>query len=101
MRLIDADALREGWLDWNPYELIEANTVLYSIDEQPTIDPESLRPVGRWVEEKHKDRVSPTMWLEYSLYHCSLCGRRLIGYSDPADAPYCHCGARMEVQDDD
>ena len=84
------DSLAEGYLE-----------VHQLIKNMPTIDPESLRSVGRWIEEKHKDRVSPTMWHKYSLYHCSLCGRRLIGYRDPADAPYCHCGARMEVQDDE
>lgn len=40
--MIDADALRESWLDWNPYEIIEANTVLESIDEAPTFDAELL-----------------------------------------------------------
>lgn len=38
MRLIDADELREAWLEWNPYEIIEANTVLESIDWVETID---------------------------------------------------------------
>ena len=92
MRLIDADALREEWLEWNPCETIEANTVLYSIDEQPTIDPESLRPVGHWVKQD-----------DYT--ECSNCE---CWYNSPetetADdrEPYCpRCGARMEVQDDE
>lgn len=49
-RLIDADALRESWLDWNPYEIIEANTVLESIDAAPTVDSV---PVVRCRECKH------------------------------------------------
>ena len=49
-RLIDADALRESWLDWNPYEIIEANTVLESIDAAPTID---AVPVVRCRDCKH------------------------------------------------
>lgn len=57
MRLIDADALREGWLDWDPYDEIEANTVLYSIDEQPTIDAEPVRH-RQWALEAHNERVN-------------------------------------------
>ena len=49
-RLIDADALRESWLDWNPYEIIEANTVLESIDAAPTVDSV---PVVRCLDCKH------------------------------------------------
>lgn len=49
-RLIDADALRESWLDWNPYEIIEANTVLESIDAAPTVD---AVPVVRCRECQH------------------------------------------------
>lgn len=49
-RLIDADALRESWLDWNPYEIIEANTVLESIDQTPTVD---AVPVVRCKDCKH------------------------------------------------
>jgi DNA-directed RNA polymerase subunit RPC12/RpoP len=31
-------------------------------------------------------------------YRCSVCGRKLIGYSTEtlSEAPYCHCGAKME-----
>lgn len=31
-------------------------------------------------------------------YTCSECGRKLIGYSNPKDAPYCHCGAKMDEE---
>ena len=51
---------------------------------------------GWWIPEEHEDRVSPTMTHKYRWYHCSLCGRRLIGFSNPKDAPYCHCGAKMD-----
>ena len=89
-RLIDANALREGWLEWNPYETIEANTVLYSIDEQPTIDPESLRPVGRW-------EYKPDMY-DNNTYECSECGGAwtiIDGTPADHDMLYCpHCGAK-------
>jgi DNA-directed RNA polymerase subunit RPC12/RpoP len=90
MRLIDADALREEWLEWNPCETIEANTVLYSIDEQPTIDPESLRPVGHW-----ECKAEP-------FYICSNCKKEVEMFACDDMMDYCpRCGARMEVQDDE
>jgi hypothetical protein len=46
------------------------------------IDPESLRPKGKWIEQK----------CEWWLYKCSLCG----GGTD-FETHYCpHCGALME-----
>jgi len=39
MRLIDADAMRKDWLENGQNEYVyDTNAVLYSIDEQPTID---------------------------------------------------------------
>ena len=61
----------------------------------PSADVAQVRH-GWWIPEEHEDRVSPTMTHRYRWYHCSLCGRRLIGYSNPKDAPYCHCGAKMD-----
>ena len=49
-----------------------------------------------WVPEEHVDQVSPTTTHRYTWYYCSECGRRLIGYKNPIDAPYCHCGAKMD-----
>lgn len=90
MRLIDADALREGWLEWDIYDEIEANTVLYSIDDQPTINPEDLRPKGQWIE-----RVGIGEWI------CSECQHEI--YLPFGETPeeigtnYCpNCGAKME-----
>lgn len=54
---------------------------------------------GRWLPEDHKDKVSQTEYHSYIWYHCSECGRRLIGYRDPWEAPYCHCGAKMDLED--
>lgn len=89
MRLIDADALREVWLEWDIYDEIEANTVLYSIDDQPTINPEDLRPKGRW-EAPAEHRFS------FKGKHlgtiCSCC----CSWSDN-QYDFCpNCGARME-----
>lgn len=90
MRPIDADALREGWLEWDIYDTIEANTVLYSIDDQPTINPEDLRPKGQWIE-----RVGLGEWV------CSECQHKiylLFGETpEEVGTNYCpSCGSRME-----
>ena len=63
----------------------------------PTAD---VAPVvhGLWLPEHHKDKVSQTEYHSYIWYHCSECGRRLIGYRDPREAPYCHCGAKMDLR---
>lgn len=42
-RLIDANALREDWLENGENEYVyDTNSFLSSIDEHPTIDPETL-----------------------------------------------------------
>ena len=38
MRLIDADAMRDSWIDGANENIYCANDVLSSIDEQPTVD---------------------------------------------------------------
>lgn len=51
MRLIDADELREYWLYNGLNENIyDTNDVLESIDEQPTVGPEALRPTAHWIK---------------------------------------------------
>ena len=69
MRLIDADVLKErfrkriAWLKKDVHDQYSlglyhgAETDIALIDEPPVIDPEELRPKGRWVDG-----------------HCSECG---------------------------
>ena len=82
MRLIDADALE---FEENPIEPI-MNRVLFlggrsgktlgavklalraMIDTAPTIDPEELRPKGRWIHCNGKS----------NLWHCSECGEKIL-----------------------
>lgn len=59
MRLIDADAMRQDWLENGQNEYVyDTNAVLDSIDEQPTIDPERLVvlpcKIGDTVYEVHR-----------------------------------------------
>lgn len=67
MRLIDADELREFWLYNGLNEKIyDTNDVLESIDEQPTIDPESLLPPkDEWISVKDRLPVAKEMVLAY------------------------------------
>ena len=61
-----------------------------TVDEAPTIDPESLRPKGRWIDRMVRDWV------------CSECGgliqkvRNVDGYCYDDKPNYCpDCGADM------
>ena len=106
---IDLDALIE-WLKRIPLidlsdgrglcRVIMEDDFKKAIKKMPKGIIADVAPVrrGRWIPEEHEDRVSPTMTHKYRWYHCSLCGRRLIGYSNPKDAPYCHCGAKMNEE---
>lgn len=50
-RLIDANALRADWLENGENEYVyDTNSFLYSIDDAPTIDPESL-PIVQQLRE--------------------------------------------------
>lgn len=54
MRLIDADVMRQDWLESGQNEYVyDANAFLDSIDEQPTID---AVPVVRCKDCKHWNR---------------------------------------------
>lgn len=51
---------------------------------------------GHWIA--HEVRLPDRTILNY---RCSVCGRKLIGYSTEtlSEAPYCHCGAKMESEE--
>lgn len=51
-RLIDANALREDWLENGENEYVyDTNSFLSSLDDAPTIDPETL-PIVRQLREE-------------------------------------------------
>lgn len=88
MRLIDADAMKEELLWGNVYlSNNETNALVDLIDNQPTIDPESLRPRAHWVSD----------WMyvngkQVCAKWCSSCGFKSWMKTD-----YCHhCGSFME-----
>ncbi len=63
------------------------------IRKLPSVNPQ--QKTGHWIADEVQlpDRVVLN-------YHCSVCGRKLVGYSTETlkDAPYCHCGARMSEE---
>lgn len=70
MRLIDADAMRDDWLENGENEHVyDTNAVLESIDSQPTIE---ATPVvyGHWIEIRDKFGYCIGM-------KCSNCGRKV------------------------
>lgn len=114
MRLIDADALKELILkerDAIPKTVVERYSfgaeipnshgnsmrggirkALRCMEQTPTIDPESLRPKGRWVETVYSVHDGYTdEYSEEINYDCIVCD-----YCSDWKSPYCpNCGADM------
>ena len=83
MKLIDADQLKRDFrLNFGGVSHVVAACEI--IDRQPTIDSESLRPHGKWVDSSfYHDRPL--------CYDCSNCGYKLMYKPN-----YCpNCGAKM------
>lgn len=86
MRYIDADKMREEWLENGENEYVyDTNAVLDSIDDQPTADVVEVKR-GKWVS--HHPDGSAT---------CSVCGRKQKDVWDFDNwQNFCgHCGADM------
>lgn len=104
-RLIDADVVKKNideWLDCVGTALI-GKGLSYTwelegcIDDAPTIDPESLRPHGRW--EKSEDGYCGLALLE-----CSLCRGECFDIDEDIELlnyRYCpNCGAIMDLEEE-
>ena len=89
-RLIDADAI--PWCNYDldnyhPFEGVDKDVV----DEMPTIDPESLRPHGRWVESLVL-RTDMSALYQYTCSECAIISNR--------ESNYCpNCGAKMDLEE--
>lgn len=76
-----------------PNETIEQfiDRLAKELEALPPVTPKPK--TGRWIayEVQLPDRTILN-------YRCSVCGRKLIGYSTEtlSEAPFCHCGAKME-----
>lgn len=69
--------------------------------KEPAADVAEVRN-GRWNPEIHHtyipveyDQNGDPILHEYTSFRCSLCGRE-----EPKEEPYCHCGARMDKEDE-
>ena len=87
MRLIDADKMRDDWLENGENEFVyDTNAILESIDAQPTVDADPVVP-GHWVSDEGD-----------VLFHCSECETQISTSWDYDDLHwnYCpNCGAKM------
>ena len=103
-RLIDANALHKriemNLRASNPFTIEECcyKDALNSVDEAPTIDPESLRPVAHW--DMEEDAFGdPIIWT------CSNCKESIVMYDGtPMENGYKYCpqcGAKMEAAQTD
>lgn len=93
MRLIDADAFRDEWLENGENEYVyDTNSVLDSIDLQPTIDAEPVRH-GRWIPQVFHEKLIGGK--------CSECGKfKRSNNMGILQKSYkrCHrCGAKMDL----
>jgi hypothetical protein len=85
------------WLDEDPNLEFEINTVLESIDEQPTIEAEPVRH-GTWETSFVYDQDGNKLYIHFH----RECGFEYRNYLED-ERPYCpHCGAKMDggVSDD-
>lgn len=96
VRLVDANALIE---DITAAEenagmgAVVAGTLRRYVNRRPTIDPESLRPKGRWGVHRESE-ISKTVY-------CTNCWKEFYinrkGEVQIDTQPYCpNCGAKME-----
>ena len=86
-RLIDANAMREDWLENGENEYVyDTNAVLDSIDAQPTVD--AVEVVHGHMVERIVDYEYPN----YKVLDCSECGCSVEKWHN-----YCPiCGAKMD-----
>lgn len=97
MRLIDADALKNA-LENNPSDFYDYDELIPMLDEQPTVSPDDVRGVGKWIDKSTGQRRPGQMqsW-------CSACGQHsgIGGIESNRHKAFCpNCGARMEVTSD-
>ena len=99
MKLIDADKMRDDWLENGENEFVyDTNAVLESIDAQPTVDA-ALVVHGRWNPKPiYKANGNGGVYKYCDLYFCSECATERP-FVPPFN--YCpNCGAKMDGDPD-
>lgn len=75
MRLIDANALREDWLQNGENEYVyDTNSFLSSLDDAPTIDPETIPIVRQLREELARVTAERDDYKELFFSYRNVCG---------------------------
>lgn len=100
VRLIDANALTKKIQFLIRIQHRDIFDALNEIDDAPTIDPESFRPLGVWIGEADGYADGE---LVYDVWYCSECNYCIDdGTDDPDLLPkFCpECGAKMSVVTD-
>lgn len=97
VRLIDANALHKriemNLRACNPFTIVEGcyKDALNSVDEAPTIDPETLRPTAKWIVVR--------LMADGAECKYGNCGRHetFTSFDRHTDHVYCcRCGYKME-----
>lgn len=89
MRLIDADALIA---EYDRVHIGPPGGARKLMEDAPTIDPEELRPKGRWIDNVDENGILCNAWRK-----CSACG----GLNYKMKPNYCpNCGADMRGGND-
>ena len=92
-RYIDAEALKSA-LENNPSDFYDYDELVPLIDAQPTVSPDEVRGVGRWVKRFDGPYGRGRTY-------CSACGKHSGIGGIKQTPPYCpNCGAKMEVEGD-
>lgn len=98
MRPIDADALIHHFYETEYASMYYIEVVKRIIDEQPTLSPDEVRGVGKWIE-KEVYNLEYTTIEQMQSASCSVCGKI---HTTPfsyyfSKYNYCpNCGARMK-----
>ena len=106
-RYIDADALKAKYEQMLPeigdgYHKETLQDVLFELEYAPTVSPDEVRGVGKWIE-KEVYNLEVTTIEQMQSASCSVCGKiHTTPYSYYfSKYNYCpNCGAKMEVSDD-
>lgn len=97
MRLIDADKIEVGHIVHDMGGLAFLDDVQEYLDKQPTVDAEPVRH-AQWEDITLAGSGCASM------YRCSLCRRVETSYRNLSrfthSTPYCHCGAKMDENEE-
>ena len=98
MRLIDADAMRSGWLENGENEYVyDTNAVLESIDDQPAIDAEPVVH-GRWETVPNREFIHGEIEIVGTAEMCTHC-RHANKFFKKWFLRCPGCGAKMDEED--